>query len=182
MGNETIVLDNLVFDSGVIIDEIKTFDQFYIAIGSKNNYPFMQMIKKVNNNYILENITTDLNQVEGKVIDVVKNNYYFETTIIDSANNILNQKFFISNNEIIPFYKEQLNINYSKGVTIVPKYMVIHETANTNLGADAGAHYRYWSTNTSAKASTHFVVDSTQIYQMLELNQMAWHVEKCYKQ
>jgi N-acetylmuramoyl-L-alanine amidase CwlA len=76
----------------------------------------------------------------------------------------------------IPVYKKLININYSKGVIIEPEYLVIHETANTKVGADANAHYRYWSTNPTANASTHFVVDSTQIYQMLELNQMAWHV------
>lgn len=76
----------------------------------------------------------------------------------------------------VPLIKKQLTINYSKGVVIKPEYLVIHETANTRAGADANAHYRYWSTNPDANASTHFVVDSNEIYQMLELNQMGWHV------
>ena len=76
----------------------------------------------------------------------------------------------------VPLIKEQITMNYSVGEVIKPKYLVIHETANTRAGADANAHYRYWSTNPNANASTHFVVDSNQIYQMLELNQMGWHV------
>lgn len=76
----------------------------------------------------------------------------------------------------VPIIKKQLTMNYSQGVVITPQYIVIHETANTRPGADANAHYRYWSTNPNANASTHFVVDDKEIYQMLELNQMGWHV------
>lgn len=94
-----------------------------------------------------------------------------ETSKID-----LDAQTFSTPNKSIPFYKKQLNINYSKGEIITPKYLVIHETNNTNIGADANAHYRYWSTNPTAKASAHFVVDSKQIYQLLELNHKAWHV------
>jgi len=169
-------LDNLIFDNGVIIDEIKEYENNHIALGSKNNYPYMQMIKTVDDRFYIDDKTFDFNQVEGKITDVIMNQYYLETTILISDNNTIKQNFFVSNNQIIPFHKKQLNINYSTGVIIVPKYFVIHETANTNVGADAFAHYRYWSTNPDARASTHFVVDSTQIYQMLELNQMAWHV------
>lgn len=76
----------------------------------------------------------------------------------------------------VPLIIKQINMNYSKGVTIKPKYIVIHETNNYSVGADANAHYRYWSTNPTAEASTHFVVDNREIYQMLELDQAAWHV------
>lgn len=76
----------------------------------------------------------------------------------------------------VPLIKKQLTMNYSVGTVIKPQYLVIHETANTKVGANANAHYRYWSTNPSANASTHFVVDDQEIYQILELNQMGWHV------
>jgi len=48
------------------------------------------------------------------------------------------------------------------GKVIVPKYIVIHETANTAKGADANAHRRYFGSNKNAKASAHFVVDDTR--------------------
>ena len=66
--------------------------------------------------------------------------------------------------------------NYSKGVTIIPKYIVVHETGNAAKGANADAHFKYWDTNDSAQASVHFVVDDTKIIQLLPLNAMAWHV------
>jgi len=66
--------------------------------------------------------------------------------------------------------------NYSKGVVITPKYIVVHETANTAAGADADSHYTYWNTNEYANASAHFVVDDTKILQLLPLDAKAWHV------
>lgn len=105
------------------------------------------------------------------------NNFQESDDIIsENNNNDMTSEPVISIKDKIPFYKKQLNMNYTKGVEIEPLYLVIHETANTRAGADANAHYRYWSTNPDANASTHFVVDSEEIYQMLELNQMAWHV------
>lgn len=89
---------------------------------------------------------------------------------------LLNQDFIQVNKVEVPLVIKQIDLNYSKGVTIAPKYIVIHETNNYNAGADANAHYRYWSTNPTAQASTHFVVDNKEIYQMLELDQAAWHV------
>jgi N-acetylmuramoyl-L-alanine amidase CwlA len=72
--------------------------------------------------------------------------------------------------------KKLISKNYSKGVTITPKYIVIHETGNTAVGANAEAHFKYWNTNDKAQASAHFVVDDTKVIQLLELNQRAWHV------
>lgn len=157
-----------LFENDVIIEAIKTFGKEAYAFGEKNEYPYLML---VNNG---SEITIDRN-TKGKIIDIDYKKHYL-TVKIESNGIIEERDLFISKDEMIPFYKKQLTINYSKGVTIKPEYLVIHETANTKAGADAHAHYRYWSTNSSAKASTHFVVDSTQIYQMLELNQMAWHV------
>lgn len=72
--------------------------------------------------------------------------------------------------------KKHINLNYSKGVKITPKYIVIHETDNERPGADAMAHYQYWNTNTAAQSSTHFVVDDKMVVQLLEVNEKAWHV------
>jgi hypothetical protein len=72
--------------------------------------------------------------------------------------------------------KKLISMNYSKGVTITPKYIVIHETDNTNKGANALAHFNYWNTNPNANSSVHFVVDDERIIQLAELNWRCWHV------
>lgn len=77
---------------------------------------------------------------------------------------------------MIEIKKKLISMNYSKGVIIKPKYIVIHNTSNASKGANAEAHYKYWSTNSNANSSAHFVVDDHSIIQLLELNQRAWHV------
>lgn len=73
-----------------------------------------------------------------------------------------------------------ISINYTVGKIIVPKYIVIHETANTAKGADADAHRRYFGTNKNAKASAHFVVDDTCAIRLGEYEPgkcwQMWHV------
>lgn len=87
-----------------------------------------------------------------------------------------NQNFIPGGLMNIPLQIRQIQNNYSKGITLKPEYIVIHETNNYAVGANANAHYRYWNNNPSAQASTHFVVDDREIYQMLSLDQVAWHV------
>lgn len=77
---------------------------------------------------------------------------------------------------MLPIQKKQLNINYSIGKVIAPEYIVIHETDNENKGANALAHYNYWNSDHNASSSVHFVVDDSNVIQLLELNQRAWHV------
>lgn len=72
--------------------------------------------------------------------------------------------------------KMLININYSRGITINPAYIVIHETDNEDAGADAVANRNYFANHPEAEASTHFVVDDHSIIQCLELNQKGWHV------
>ncbi len=72
--------------------------------------------------------------------------------------------------------KKLISMNYSKGVTITPKYIVIHETDNTNKGANALAHFNYWNTNPNANSSVHFVVDDKRVIQLAELYWRCWHV------
>lgn len=76
--------------------------------------------------------------------------------------------------------KKLIGINYTKGAVIKPVYIVIHETANRSRGADADAHYRYWSTNANAKSSAHFVVDERKVIQLGEFEPgkcwRMWHV------
>ena len=171
--NENAVLETIQNQENIKIISVVPFEDGFLAFGSKDEYPYMANIKS-NESYDSV-IETDFNDVKGEIIKVEINDIFIRATI-QTNNNTVEYDFFVSSNKIISFHKKQLTMNYSVGVKIKPIYFVIHETANTRVGADANAHYRYWSTNPTARASTHFVVDSTQIYQMLELDQMAWHV------
>lgn len=66
--------------------------------------------------------------------------------------------------------------NYSKTETLSPRFIIIHETANQNRGANARAHFNYWDKTPSAKSSAHFVVDDTEILHLVPLDRPAWHI------
>ncbi len=53
------------------------------------------------------------------------------------------------------------------------RWIVIHDTANTNSGATAEMHNRYIHSNPGV--SWHYSVDNTEIYQHIPLNEVAWH-------
>ncbi len=76
--------------------------------------------------------------------------------------------------------KKLIAMNYSKGVVIKPKYVVIHETANKAKGANALSHFNYWNTNAAANSSAHFIVDDKQVIQLGEFENgkclKMWHV------
>ena len=62
------------------------------------------------------------------------------------------------------------------GYKLTPKYITIHDTANTQAGADAKAHAAYLKKNPPAsEASWHFTVDDKVIYQHLPLSENGWH-------
>lgn len=61
------------------------------------------------------------------------------------------------------------------GYKMEPRYITIHDTANTQTGADARAHARYVKTYPNLIASWHFTVDDKIIYQHLPLNENGWH-------
>ena len=172
--SESIIQEDnsFTFSEGVEIYNSTKYNNQHIAFGNINYKPYLSILNtnknEIINDYIYNGMTGNITSIEDRGL-------YINTTINDN-NTESNLDLFLAKNSLVPFHKKQLNINYSKNTTITPKYLVIHETANTRAGADANAHYRYWSTNASANASTHFVVDSNKIYQMLELNQMAWHV------
>lgn len=58
-----------------------------------------------------------------------------------------------------------------------PKWITIHDTANTRAGADALAHARYLKGDEAASipVSWHFTVDDQQIVQHLPLDEVGWH-------
>lgn len=61
------------------------------------------------------------------------------------------------------------------GYKLVPRYITIHDTANTRAGADARAHAQYLKTHPDLQASWHFTVDDKVIYQHLPLDENGWH-------
>ncbi len=62
------------------------------------------------------------------------------------------------------------------GYKLDPKYITIHDTANTQAGADARAHARYLKGSSAASlpVSWHYTVDDKVIYQHLPLEN-GWH-------
>lgn len=73
--------------------------------------------------------------------------------------------------------KKLIKYNYS-GINN-PKYIVIHETGNTDVGADAERHYKYFNGGYRG-ASAHYVVDDKQVIQLVEHNVQSWHNGKKY--
>lgn len=66
--------------------------------------------------------------------------------------------------------------NARSGYAMTPKYITIHNTANTSKGSDAENHARYMTGGGSnTYVSYHYVVDDKEIYQLLPDNEVAWH-------
>ena len=62
------------------------------------------------------------------------------------------------------------------GYPMSPQYITIHNTANTNEGADAESHARYLENGAGGRSvSWHFTVDDRSIYQHLPTSESGWH-------
>ena len=63
------------------------------------------------------------------------------------------------------------------GTEMVAKYITIHDTGNSNAGADARNHSHWVRTNPDPKflSSWHFTVDDQIIIQQLPLTEHGWH-------
>ncbi len=70
--------------------------------------------------------------------------------------------------------KKLINFNYSNRGGVAIKYIIIHDTGNTNMGANALAHYNYFNSG-DKKASAHYFVDSLGVIQTVEDFNSAWH-------
>ena len=70
-------------------------------------------------------------------------------------------------------------IKYNHSGVNKPAYIVIHETGNTDIGADAERHYKYFNGGDRG-ASAHYVVDDKQAIQLVEHNVQSWHNGKKY--
>lgn len=70
----------------------------------------------------------------------------------------------------------QMNTAARSGYVLKPKYITIHNTANTGVGADAENHAIYMQgSGKNSTASYHYVVDDKEIYRLLPDNEVAWH-------
>lgn len=71
------------------------------------------------------------------------------------------------------------NDDIRPGYPMVPKYITIHETANTAKGANALNHAKFLDNQARGTAdraaSWHFTVDDKEIYQHLPVNEVGWH-------
>ncbi len=70
--------------------------------------------------------------------------------------------------------ERQITNNYTKKGDREIKFIVIHDTGNTSIGANALAHYSYFQTNVRG-ASAHYVVDENNIVRFVNDNDVAHH-------
>lgn len=62
------------------------------------------------------------------------------------------------------------------GYAMAPRYLTLHNTANTSRGANAASHATYLqNSGKNSSVSYHYVVDDKEIYQLLPDNEVAWH-------
>ncbi|MCU6787461.1 peptidoglycan recognition protein family protein [Aedoeadaptatus acetigenes] len=70
--------------------------------------------------------------------------------------------------------KQLIHYNYSSRNGTRIAYIVVHDTGNPDRGADAMAHYRYFSGG-NRRASVHYFVDDKGVVQIIEDAYAAWH-------
>ena len=61
-----------------------------------------------------------------------------------------------------------------------PRFIVIHDTGNSNATADAMNHYNWLQNTPNTNASAHVFVDDHQAIQVIEYTTPAWHTGKLY--
>lgn len=78
--------------------------------------------------------------------------------------------------DIIQDYIPQSRRN-RPGYKLITEYITIHDTANSNKGANAQTHAKYLKGDSAANipVSWHFSVDDKEVVQHLPLDEIAWH-------
>lgn len=71
-------------------------------------------------------------------------------------------------------FTDYINGSNRPGIKMTPKYVVIHNTANTNPQAGAKVHRDYAEINDRG-ASYHWSVDDREAYAIIPEDEMAWH-------
>lgn len=74
---------------------------------------------------------------------------------------------------MLPIKKKLIQYNFTADVNR-PVYIVVHDTGNTSVGANAEMHYRYFNGG-DRQASAHFFVDDKEIIQTVEIKDKSWH-------
>lgn len=74
--------------------------------------------------------------------------------------------------------KNLIKYNYNKGGNS-KKYIVVHDTGNTAVGANAENHYKYFNGGDRG-SSAHYFVDDKVVMQLVEDNDRSWHCGKKY--
>lgn len=77
----------------------------------------------------------------------------------------------------IPLYTELIpeDTEARPGIPRQIRYIVIHETGNPSVGADARAHSAYLLDGGDGTTSWHYTVDDRQIYHHVPDTEVAWH-------
>lgn len=70
--------------------------------------------------------------------------------------------------------KRLIHYNFSSRRGVPIKYIVIHDTGNTNARAGALNHYRYFGGG-NRNASAHYFVDDKGVVQIIEDSLASWH-------
>lgn len=60
-------------------------------------------------------------------------------------------------------------------IKMTPKYITVHNTANSGKGANAKAHANLQYNHNSRQASWHYTVDDKEAWQSLPDNEVGWH-------
>lgn len=75
---------------------------------------------------------------------------------------------------MIKFRYLPIKYNFSERKGSKIEWIVIHDTANHGVGANAYNHYKYFSRG-DRKASAHYFVDDKEIVQIIDDSKSAWH-------
>ena len=70
--------------------------------------------------------------------------------------------------------KKLIKYNYSSRVGTKIKYIVVHDTGNSRLGAGSNNHYLYFNGG-DRNSSAHYFVDDKEIIQIVEDTCASWH-------
>lgn len=74
---------------------------------------------------------------------------------------------------MIAVTKKLIKYNFTANAN-KPYFIVIHDTGNKSVGANADAHYRYFNGGERG-ASAHYFVDDHAIVQVVEVKDRSWH-------
>jgi N-acetylmuramoyl-L-alanine amidase CwlA len=66
------------------------------------------------------------------------------------------------------------NFTHGANFAVNPEYIIIHDTGNTDPGANADMHYEYFNGG-NRKSSAHVFCDDSQILQIIEFEDMSWN-------